>query len=46
MTRGDTLSTVYGEFLDLLACDAITQGQAKQKKPKRKMTFDEFISLR
>lgn len=46
MARSDTLNTVYGEFLDLLACDAIAQGQAKQKKPKKKMSFDEFIALR
>lgn len=48
MARSDTLNTVYGEFLDLLACDAISQGQATQKKAKKKkkMSFDEFIALR
>ena len=46
MDRQATMNTPYGEFMDLLACDAISKGQAKQKKPKKKMTFDEFIALR
>lgn len=46
MTKHEALGTPYGEFMDLLACDAITKGQAKQKKPKKKMTFEEFVALR
>ena len=48
MSREATLSTVYGEFHDLLACDYISKGQATQKKAKKKkkMSFDEFIALR
>lgn len=46
MTRNETLNTVYGEFMDLLACDAISKGQAKPKRPKKKMTLDELVALR
>jgi hypothetical protein len=46
MARGDVLNTSYGEFMDLLACDAISKGQAKLKRPKKKMTIDELIALK
>lgn len=45
MGRQEILETPYGEFMDLIACDSISRGKGKQKK-KKKMTFDEFISLR
>ena len=45
MERQEILATPYGEFMDLIACDSISKGKEKQKK-KKKMTFDEFISLR
>lgn len=46
MSRTETLSTPYGEFFDLLACDDISKGKAKPKKKKKKMSFDEFVALR
>lgn len=46
MDRTETLSTPYGEFFDLLDCDAISKGQAKPKRKKKKLSFDEFINLR
>lgn len=45
MDRQSILLTPYGEFMDMIDCDAISRGKAKQKI-KKKMTFDEFISLR
>ena len=46
MSRQATLSTPYGEFMDLLACDAIHHGTAKEKHKPKKMDFDEFMALR
>lgn len=46
MDRRATLDSIYGEFMDLLACDAISKGYEKQKKPPKKMTMDEFLALR
>lgn len=46
MDKGATLDSPFGEFMDLLACDAIFKGQAKEKRPKKKMQFDEFIALK
>lgn len=46
MDRKATLETPYGEFMDLLSCDSISKGQARQKKPKKKMTFEEFVALK
>jgi hypothetical protein len=46
MSRQDTLSTLYGEFMDLLSCDAISHGTAKEKHKPKKMDFDEFMALR
>ena len=46
MDRQETLDTVYGEFMDLLACQAISKGWSKEKKPMKKMHFDDFIALR
>lgn len=37
--------TRYGELLDMIACYAISHG-AKEKKKKRKMSFDDAILLR
>lgn len=49
MDKHATLSSPYGEFMDLLACDAISKGQAKEKKNKRSkkpMEFQEFLALK
>jgi len=46
MTQQETLSTTYGVFMDLLACDAVSKGQAKLKKGKKKISFDEFLAMR
>lgn len=45
MTRQAVLSTPYGEFMDMIACLAIDQGGAKQKKKKKHYTFDEALAL-
>lgn len=46
LTRKETICTRYGEFMDLMACDAITKGQAKYKKPARRMTTEEMLKVR
>lgn len=46
MSRSETLCTVYGEFMDLLACDSISNGTAKYKRPKRRMGFDDLMKVR
>jgi len=46
MTQQETLSTTYGVFMDLLACDAVSKGQAKLKRRKKKISFDEFLAMR
>lgn len=46
MTREETLSTGYGEFMDLMACDAISKGNAKYRRPKKRMTFEELLKVR
>lgn len=46
MTRQEILNTRYGEMLDMIACLAIYNGNAKEKKKKHKYTFDEAIQLR
>ena len=38
----ETLSVLYGELLDLIACSQIASGQATEKKT---WTFDEAMSL-
>lgn len=45
MGRREILLTRYGEMLDMIACLAIQNG-APPKKEKRKMSFQEAISLR
>ena len=46
MSREETLNTGYGEFMDLMACDAISKGQAKYRRPKKRMTFEELLKVR
>lgn len=46
MSRDETMTTRYGEFLDLMACDAIMNGKAKYKRPKKKMNHDEMLKVR
>lgn len=36
----------YGVFMDLMACDAISKGTAKEKTKARPMDFDDFLALR
>ena len=36
----------YGEMLDLIACYGIFNGAFKEKKKKKKWTYEEAISLR
>ena len=46
MTREETMATLYGEFMDLMACDAITRGGAKYKRPRRRMNHEEMLKVR
>lgn len=43
MSRQETLATRWGEMNDLVACLAIYNGKAKEKK---KLSFDQAIMLR
>lgn len=45
MTEQAVLSAPYGRFMDLIACLAIDEGGAKQKKKKKHYTFDEALML-
>ena len=45
MSREETMDTVCGEMMDLLACIAISNG-AEQKEEKKILSFDEAIALR
>lgn len=45
MSRQETLRTKFGEFMDLLDCDAITRGDAKYKKPKMRLSEDDLMKL-
>lgn len=46
MSKQEILYTPIGEMLDMLACFSITEGGAKQKVPKRKLTMQEFMNLK
>lgn len=43
MTKQETLITKYGEMNDLIACLAIYNGSAKEKKH---LSFDDVMGLR
>ena len=44
MTKQEILVTRYGEMCDMISCYAIFNGA--EQKQKKKMTFDEAMSLR
>ena len=46
MTREETMTTRFGEFMDLLSCDAIATGKAKYKRPKKRMSPEEMLNVR
>ena len=46
MTRQEVITTPYGEMQDMINCLLIYNGGADQKIRKRKLTFDEAMSLR
>lgn len=46
MTRQEILNEKYGVFVDMISCLAVYNGTAVQKKKKKKMGFDEALSLR
>lgn len=46
MTREETMNTRWGEFLDLLSCQAIEGGSLRQKAPKKTWNIFEALSLR
>lgn len=46
MDKQAVMSLTFGEFLDLLACDSISKGNAQQKRKPKPMDFDEFMALR
>lgn len=43
MSRQEIMATDYGEFMDMIACLQIYEGNAVQKKI---WTYDEVIALR
>ena len=46
MDKQAVMSLTFGEFMDLIACDSISKGNAVQKRKPKKMDFDEFMALR
>lgn len=46
MSRQEVLCTPFGEMRDMISCLAIYEGLAKQKKQKKKMSYDEAIAMR
>lgn len=44
MTRTEILHTRYGEMLDMIACLAIYQGAAREKR--KKLTMEQILELR
>jgi hypothetical protein len=46
MSREETLNTRWGEFIDLINCRAIENGNVRQKPPKKKMDMFEFLALK
>ena len=46
LSRSETLQTTYGEFMDLMACDAISRGDAQYRRPKVRMTMEELLQVR
>lgn len=45
MDNDDVLNTTFGEFMDLLTCDAISSGFANEVAKKKKLTQEEMLAL-
>lgn len=45
MDKDDVLNTTFGEFMDLLTCDAISSGYATEVAKKKKLTQEEMLML-
>lgn len=45
MDKEDVLNTVFGEFQDLMTCDAISHGLAEEVAKKKKLTQEEMYEL-
>lgn len=45
MDKEDVLNTVFGEFQDLMTCDAIANGLAEEVAKKKKLTQEEMLML-
>ena len=45
MDKDDVLNTVFGEFQDLMTCDAISHGLADEVAKKKKLTQEEMLML-
>ena len=43
MTRQEILCTAFGEMQDMISCLAIYNGGAKQKRKRKKLSYDEII---
>jgi hypothetical protein len=46
MSREETLNTRWGEFIDLVNCRAIENGNCKQKPPRKEMDLFDFLALK
>lgn len=43
MSRQESITTLYGEMMDLIACKQIAEGKANLKKS---LSFDQIMHLR
>lgn len=45
MTRKEILCTVYGEMVDMIACDSVYNGNAEQQPKHGGMAFADILDL-
>ena len=45
MEKQEILLTPFGEFMDLISCLSIYNGNAKPKKQRRKLSYQEIMAL-
>ena len=46
LSRTETLQSRYGEFMDLMACESISNGDAKYKRPRVRMTTEQLLRIK
>ena len=45
MNRQEVLNSPYGEFVDLISCLSVYNGNAEVVEKKKPKTFDEVINM-